>query len=181
MSTRRIPLVLIGSVLSWAVLGFSGPAAMAQSIDPAMVQAGFTDSSAAGLTGTNRVAISAVVVSFQASAAATRQAGSGMLADKTSAQTVLALPDMDPELQDAIVAQAYQHLKAELSAAGFEVIPEAQVTASSGYQQIVKLAGLPNHAKFGNAIGDVTLVGPSGLAPYLPYSMEGSIFEQPNP
>jgi hypothetical protein len=141
--------------------------------------AAFTDSAAAGLGATRRVAISSVVVSFQASVAGERAAGSGMFADKSSARSVLALPDMDSALQARIANEAYERLKAELTAAGYEVVPEAEVKASATYGEILKLAGTPNYTRFGNALGDAMLVGPDSLPPYLAYSVEGSLFEQP--
>lgn len=141
--------------------------------------AAFTDSDISGLSATRRVAISSVIVSFQASVAGTKAQGNGMFADKNSAQTVLALPNMDPDLQSAIAAEAYSQLKADLTAAGYEVVPEAEVTGSATYQQIVKLAAIPNFTRFANNLGDATLVSPATLVPYLPYSMEGSLFEQP--
>lgn len=161
-------------------LGLLSPAlASAQAAVPTAPAAAFTDSAAAGLSGTRRVAISAVVVSFQASVAGERPAGSGMLADKTSARAVLALPDMDPALQARIANEAYQQLKAQLTAAGYEVVPEAEIKASTAYGEMLKLAGLPNYTRFGNSLGDTTLVSPSGLTPYLPYGLEGGLFEQP--
>lgn len=146
---------------------------------PPVASAAFTDSAAAGLAATKRVAIASVIVSFQASAAGTRAQGNGMFADKNSAQTVLALPAMDPALQAAIAAEAYRQLRAGLMAAGFEIVPESEMTANASYQQIIKAAGSPNYTKFGNAIGDAMLVSPQPLVLYLPYAMEGSLFEQP--
>ena len=141
--------------------------------------AAFTDSAASGLSATRRVAISSVVVSFQASVAGERLGGSGMFADKSSARAVLALPDMDPALQARIANEAYAQLKAQLTAAGYEVVPEAEVKASATYGEMIRLAGLPNYTRFGNGLGDMTLVSPAGLLPYLPYGLEGGLFEQP--
>ena len=172
----------IASTLAVAVLalGLLAPAlASAQAAAPVQPSAAFTDSTAAGLSGTRRVAISAVVVSFQASVAGERLAGSGMFADKSSARAVLALPDMDPALQARIANEAYAQLKAQLTAAGFEVVPEAEVKASATYGEMIKLAGLLNYTRFGNALGDMTLVSAAGLTPYLPYGLEGGLFEQP--
>lgn len=163
------------AMLMIGITSLSAPAALAQTA-PA---AAFTDSTAAGLSGTRRVAISAVVVSFQGSVAGERLAGSGMFADKSSARAVLALPDMDAALQARIADEAYRQLKAQLTAAGYEVVPEAEVKASPSYGEMIKLAGLPNYTRFGNALGDMTLVSAAGLTPYLPYSVEGSLFEQP--
>ncbi|MFA7263773.1 MAG: hypothetical protein WC068_12195 [Caulobacter sp.] len=174
-----MPHPSIRSTLAVAALalGLLSPAlASAQAAAPT---AAFTDSAAAGLSGTRRVAISAVVVSFQASVAGERLGGSGMFADKSSARAVLALPDMDPALQARIANAAYQQLKAQLTAAGYEVVPEAEVKASAVYGEMVRLAGLPNYTRFGNSLGDMTLVSPSGLSPYLPYGLEGGLFEQP--
>jgi len=162
-----------------AALGSSPAFGQMPATPPPTASAAFTDSAAAGLSATRRVAIASVIVSFQASAAGTKAQGNGMFADKNSAQTVLALPAMDPELQAAIVAEAYHQLRAGLTAAGFEIVPEAEVITNASYQQIVKAAGTPNYTRFGNAIGDAMLVSPPTLTPYLPYAMEGSLFEQP--
>lgn len=137
----------------------------------------FTDSTAAGLAATKRVAITNVIVSFQASVGATKQAGSGMFADKSSSESLMAMPDMDPDLQDEIVAEAYKQLKANLTAAGYEIVPEAEITANPTYREMVGKAGFVNHSRAVNALGDAVLVGPPGLTPYMPYTMEGSTFE----
>ncbi len=168
------------AALALALAAATAPSAAWSQASPApAATAAYTDSAATGLAATRRVAIASVIVSFQASVAGTKAQGNGMFADKTSAQTVLALPEMDPELQAAIAAEAYRQLKAGLVAAGFNIVPEAEVTANASYQQIVKAAANPNFTRFGNALGDATLVSPPPLAPYLPYAMEGSIFEQP--
>jgi hypothetical protein len=169
----------VRTALAALALGFvvmSAPGASAQTSTPVVA---FTDSAASGLSATRRVAISAVVVSFQGSVAGERLGGSGMFADKSSARAVLALPNMDPDLQARIAKEAYAQLKAQLTAAGYEVVPEAEIKASATYGEIIKLAGIPNYTRFGNALGDAMFVGPDGLQPYLPYSVEGSLFEQP--
>lgn len=143
----------------------------------ATVQAAFTDSSAAGLAGTKRVAITNVIVSFQASVGMTKEAGSGMFADKSSSTSLMALPDMDPALQDAIAAQAYNELKNNLTAAGYEIVPEAEVAADANYKAIIAKVGFVNHSKSLNALGDAILVSPASLTPYMPYTAEGSLFE----
>jgi len=82
-------------------------------------------------------------------------------------------------MQEAIATEAYRQLKADLTAAGFEVVPEDQVKANVSYKEILKGSGTPNHTRFGNALGDAMLVSPPSLLPYMPYAMEGSRFEQP--
>ncbi|HET9628189.1 MAG TPA: hypothetical protein VFP14_01770, partial [Novosphingobium sp.] len=75
--------------------------ALALTGQPAFSQtaaAAFTDSTAAGLAGTRRVAITSVVIAFQASTGA--QAGARffvpLLTARDTVQTVLALPTMNP-------------------------------------------------------------------------------------
>ena len=131
----------------------------------------------AGLGATKRVAITNVIVSFQASVGTTKAGGSGMFADKSSSTSLMALPDMDPALQDAIVAQAYSELKANLTAAGYEIVPEAEVAADANYKAIIAKVGFVNHSKSLNALGDAVLVSPPALTPYMPYTVEGSVFE----
>jgi hypothetical protein len=89
----------------------------------------------------------------------------------------MAMPDMDPALQDAITAEAYRQLKADLTAAGYEVVPEAEVAADASYREIIAKVGFVNHSKSLNALGDAILVSPPSLTPYMPYTMEGSPFE----
>ena len=149
---------------------------------PAPATATFTDSTAAALAGTKRVAITSVIVSFQASTGA--QAGARffvpMLTARDTVQTVLALPNMSPDLQDAIAQAAHKALAAELTAAGYEVVPEEQVTASPTYRQILAQGGYANHSRFANAMGDVTLVGAPGLEPYTAYQGETGNFVYPS-
>jgi hypothetical protein len=135
-----------------------------------------TDSSAASLAATKRVAITSVMVSFQASAGGEKTNTSGLFAAKTDTSATLQMPEMDPQLLATITDAIYQQLQADLAASGFEVLPESSVLASAGYQKIVKMAGISNFSKFANLDGDVLLVGASNLKPYLPYSAETGKF-----
>ena len=165
----------------------AGPAPAAPTIAPAAQSeappaAAFTDSSAALLAGTKRVAITDVVIAFQASTGA--KAGATffvpMLTSRKEVQTVLAMKDMSEPLQDAIAGAAYKALAAQLAAAGYEVVPQEQVTASANYKAILAQSGFTNHAKFANSMGDVVLVGAPGLTPYSSYIGEVGNFQFPN-
>ena len=146
-----------------------------------MVQAkvAMTDSSAAALATTKRVAISNVMVSFQASVGGDKTNTSGLFAAKSDASSALQMPVMDTQLLATITDDIHQQLKADLQANGFEVLPEATVLASSAYKKIIAMAGISNFSKFANMNGDVVLVGASGLKPYLPYNAETGKFGQP--
>jgi hypothetical protein len=141
---------------------------------------GMTDSTAAPLAATKRVAITNVMVSFQASAGGEKTNTSGLFAAKTDASTTLQMPEMDAKLQAEITDDIYKQLKADLQATGFEVVPEATVLASPGYQKIIAKAGITNFSKFANLNGDVMLVGATGLKPYLPYNAETGKFGTPS-
>lgn len=144
--------------------------------------AAFTDSAASGLAATKRVAITSVIIAFQASTGA--EAGATLfiphLTARDKVQSVLAMPEMNPVLQDVIAAAAYRELAAQLTAAGYEVVPEAQVTANANYQSILQQGGFANHSRFANAMGDVMLVGAPGLAPYTAYQGETGAFAFPS-
>jgi len=161
---RRLPLLVALTLLLGAT---SVPAGVASAV--------FTDSSAAGLSATKRVAITNVMVSFQASVG-DKTSTNGLLAHKSDTSTLIQMPDMDTKLLAAITDEIYSQLKADLAASGFEVLPEATVVASPAYQKIVKLAGIANFSKFINRDGDTMLVGASGLTPYLPYNSETGSF-----
>jgi hypothetical protein len=140
--------------------------------------AAFTDSTADGLSATKRVAITSVVITFQASAGAMKGPHPFFRAfqSKDEVLAVLAMPNMSQDLQDAMAASAYQQLQKSLTDAGFEVVPEAQVKASANYQAILKQSGYTNHSRYANMLGDVTLVGPASLQPYSAYSGETGPF-----
>jgi hypothetical protein len=86
---------------------------------------------------------------------------------------------MNPQLQDALADAAYHQLQAELTAAGYEVVPEEQVKAAVGYRALIQQAGYANHSRYANAMGDVALVSAPGLDPYLAYNGETGSFSMP--
>lgn len=173
-----------------AALSLCGSPAIAGSKEPPIApvnadappSAAFTDSSAVLLAGNKRVAITDVVICFQASTGA--KAGAQFfvpyLTSRKDVLSVMAMPSMPRELQDAIAETAYRQLSAELKAQGFEVLPQDQVTASASYRAIQQQAGYANHARFANAMGDIELVGPEGLPPYTAYQGELGSFHYPS-
>ena len=168
--TRRLPVVSLILPLLFAAT------ASAQKDKPAnSAPAVFTDSSAAGLSATKRVAITNVLISFQASAG-DKTSTNGMLANKSDTSSLIQMPVVDLALLTSITDEIYAQLKADLVASGFEVLPEATVVASPSYQKIIKLAGISNFSKFLNRDGDTLLVGANGLKPYLPYNAETGSF-----
>jgi nucleotide-binding universal stress UspA family protein len=166
-------------VFSVALTLLLGVTASAKKVEPG-APAVFTDSSAAGLAGTKRVAITNVTVAFQASTL-DRTSPNGMFSEKQTTSAALVWPDLDPQLAAVITDEIYAQLKAELQANGFEVVPEATVLASPTYQKILQVApAFSNFSKFANTDGDLLLVGASGLKPYLPFSPETGQFAVPN-
>jgi len=143
---------------------------------PTSAKVVMTDSSASALAATKRVAITSVMVSFQASAGGEKTNTSGLFAAKTDTSSSLQMPEMDTKLLADIANDIYKQLQVDLATSGFEVLPEATLVASPGYQKIVKMAGISNFSKFANLDGDVMLVGASGLTPYLPYNAETGKF-----
>ncbi|MBK9991519.1 MAG: hypothetical protein IPP19_12475 [Verrucomicrobia bacterium] len=138
----------------------------------------FTGSSAAGLAGTKRVAITSVLVSFQVSTSH-RTDTNGILANKSDTEAKMVWPTVDNAELGAITDEIYAQLQADLAAHGFEVVPQATVLASPAYQKITKLAGFKNFSKYGNMEGDVMLVEASSLTPYVPFSLEVGTFPYP--
>jgi len=143
---------------------------------PTSAKAVMIDSSASALAATKRVAITSVMVSFQASAGGETTNTSGLFAAKSDTSATLQMPEMDTKLLTEIADGIYKQLQDDLAANGFEVVPEASVVASAGYQKIAKMAGISNFSKFANLDGDTMLVGASGLKPYLPYNLETGKF-----
>jgi len=151
-------------------------ASHSQAAPPTSVKAVLIDSSASALAATKRVAITSVMVSFQASAGGEKTNTSGLFAAKTDTSSSLQMPEVDSKLLGSIADDIYQQLQTDLAANGFEVLPEATVVGSAGYQKIAKMAGIANFSKFANLDGDTMLVGASGLKPYLPYNAETGKF-----
>jgi hypothetical protein len=151
---------------------------------PAAAPAGpaaFADSSAALLAGTNRVAIASVIIQFQASTNAVDGPGAWfqMFKSKSTSETVLAWPGADASMMTEIADQAYAKLKADLTAAGYEIVPEAHVKASPHYAALRSVGGIPAITEFANAAGDAYYVSPSSLPGYLPYALELGVFSVP--
>jgi hypothetical protein len=164
-------LLVTTALLATAAFGAEAPAAG--------VKVAFTDSTAAGLAATKRVAITSVMVSFQASVGGEKTNTSGMFAMKTDTSTSLMMADFDPALLSSIADDIYAQLKTDLQADGFDVVPEATVLASPSYQKLIAAAGIADHSKFANFDGDVMLVSASSLKPYLPYVAEGGVYNYP--
>lgn len=143
--------------------------------------AAFYESSAAQLAGTKRVAITSVLIEFQASTNAVDGPGQwfSMFQSKSTSETVLAWQGFSPALQAEFADYAYAKLQADLTAAGFEVVPEAQVKASANYAAIMKEGAMPPLSLYANAMGDAYLAGPESLPPYLPYNLENGVFSNP--
>lgn len=163
-----------------AITAFSMSTIMAASLcraeAPTAVKAVMTDSSAEALAATRRVAVTNVMVSFQASAGGDKTNTSGLFAAKTDASSILQMPEMDTKLLAEITDAIYVQLNADLSANGFEVLPKSTVLASATYQKMIQMAGITNFSKFANLNGDTVLVGATGLKPYLPYNRETGKF-----
>jgi len=165
--------------------GLAGAALEAQSdatVAASPPAAALTDSTPALLAGTRRVAITSVVISFQASTGDMKGGGLRLpiVGSRETVQSVLAMPDMDPALQSAIADAAYRNLAAQLARAGYEVVPEAQVKASANYQAIQAQAGYANNSRFANSLGDIYLSGPPSLPPYTAYNGETGNFVYPS-
>lgn len=179
VSGRAVARVLSSLLMALPLLLGAAVSSRAADVPAGSAKAVFTDSSAAGLDGTKRVAITNVMVSFQASAG-DQTSTSGMFAHKSDTSSIIQMPDMDPALLAAITDQIHAQLKSDLTANGFEVLREATVLASPAYQKLIKLAGISNFSKFQNRDGDTLLVGASGLTPYLPYNAETGAFSSPS-
>ena len=166
------PLVLLSAPGLWAMLPGDPPPVP-------KAKAAFTDSSAGPLASTKRVAIANVTVSFQVSVGEQRTEKGSVLNflsggrnTKDSVSSVLSIPDLDPKLAQAITDEIYKNLQTDLSASGFEVVPEAELKAHPLYAKILKSAGVTNPSKFANKEGDSLLVAPSSLKLYMPYALE---------
>lgn len=174
-----VGLAGLGSAVVYAADAPAAPGAVTTTPPPAA----FTDSTAAGLAGTKRVAISSVIVAFQASTG--EQKGGGGIkvpifgGPRTSVQSVLAMPEMDGALQEKIAQQIYLDLQARLTESGYELVPEAQVKSATNYQALLKQSGYANHSQFANAVGDVMLVAPPSLQPYMQAQIELGLFQNP--
>lgn len=174
LSIRRSPARRYAMHLALLSLGLL----IAAPVSAADAAAVFTDSSAAGLAGTKRVAITSVLVSFQVSTS-NRTDTNGLLSNKSDTEAKMVWPTVEPAQLGTIADEIYVQLQADLAAQGFEVVPEATVLASPAYQQIVKLAAFSNFSKYGNMEGDVMLVEAGALKPYVPFSPEVGTFPYP--
>ncbi len=113
-----------------------------------LAQSAFTGPAISGLSATRRVAIASVIVSFQSSAAGPEVQSNDLFAEGNSDRATHAMPVIDPALQEAVTTEAHSQLKADLTAAGFVVVPESEIIASAAYQQIAHLAETPSFKRY---------------------------------
>ena len=146
---------------------------------PVSIKVALTDSTSAPLATTKRVAITNVMISFQASVGGDKTNTSGLFAAKTDSSSALQMPSMDATLMGEITDAIYEQIRADLKDSGYEVLPEAVVVASPNYKKMIQMSGIPNFSKFANLHGDIMLVGASGLHPYLPFIAETGKFSTP--
>lgn len=182
-------LAVVSALVAALVMGAGAAQAKpkADAADTGPAVAVFTDSSAAALGGNKRMAISEVVISFQTSTGQTIATGSlasdiakrglgGLLRHDKTTETGFMRLELDPAVAREIANNVYRDLQSQLKAAGFEVVPESQVVAATAYQAILKEAGYTNGSKYWNSQGDVLLMGPDALKPYMPYGIEAGDF-----
>ena len=78
------------------------------------------------------------------------------------------LAGFDTQRLEQAANRLYDKLKVDLTAAGYEVVPEAEVQAQPLYQKLKQEMGWPQGYHFGNKDGHSLLVGPTSLPLYLP-------------
>jgi len=93
---------------------------------------------------------------------------SKMYLNRGNTYTDNVLAGFDPKLLEAVANQVYARLAADLTAAGFEVVPEAEVLAQPAYQKLRETMGWPQGYHFGNKDGHSLVVGPASLPIYVP-------------
>lgn len=129
----------------------------------------FTDSSPDKLGTLKRVAITNVVLEFQTKVFAEHITGrlSKMYLSRGNSYSDNALAGFDPKLLEAAANRIYAQLVDDLTAAGFEVVPEAEVKAQPMYKKLAADMGWPQGYHYGNKEGHSLIVGPTSLPPYL--------------
>jgi hypothetical protein len=155
-------------ILSLTVSGAAVRAAESEPSPPPRLE--FTDSTPDRLGGLRRVAITNVVLEFQTKVFAEYITGrlSKVFLARGNSYSDNVLAGFDPKSLELAANQVYDRLKADLTAAGYEVVPEAEVLAQPLYQKLRAEMGWPQGYHFGNREGHSLIVGPSALPPYLP-------------
>lgn len=150
-----------------------------QAVPAVTSPAALTEIGTATLAGTKRVAITSVLVTVQASTSAASGPSDWFkfLQPKHTAETVLSWDSFSESDQKALANSVYEKLKTDLTAAGFEVVPEAEIKKSANYDAILKLAKIPNPTRYANILGDAYYIGPDSLTPYMPYNIEVGQFQ----
>ncbi|HMV17389.1 MAG TPA: hypothetical protein PLN96_08500 [Zoogloea sp.] len=138
----------------------------------------FTDSTAERIGQTRRVAITNVILEFQTKVFAEHITGrlSKMYLKRGDSFSDNELAGFDPRQLEQAANQVYKKLVTDLTAAGFEVVPEAQVLAQPAYQKLRETMGWPQGYHFGNKEGHSLIVGPTALKPYVPPLSEQGTF-----
>ncbi|MEO3692193.1 hypothetical protein [Roseateles paludis] len=130
----------------------------------------FTDSTPAKLGSLKRVAITNVVLEFQTKVFAEEITGrlSKMYLSRGNSYSDNVLAGFDAKRLEEAANRVYEKLKADLTAAGFEVVPEAELKAQPLYEKLRTEMAYPQGYHFGNTDGHSLVVGPTSLPIYLP-------------
>lgn len=129
----------------------------------------FTDSSPDKLGTLKRVAITNVVLEFQTKVFAEHITGrlAKMYLSRGNSYADNALAGFDAKLLEAAANRVYAQLVDDLTAAGFEVVPEAEVKVQPMYKKLAADMAWPQGYHYGNKEGHSLIVGPTSLPPYL--------------
>lgn len=182
MNKKLIAGVLfIGALTSQAIAGKDKDNTIA-ALPPSTEATGkFVDSTAAQLAPTKRVAITEVTIIFQTSAAGTKKSHwllGAEAPDVANASSLIEFSAANPVMVSAISGLVHVQLEDDLRAAGFEIVPEAEVLASPTYKEMLTSAGVTNPSRYANKLGDAWYAGSTKLGGlYMPYAMEVGTFQ----
>lgn len=169
---RALPLVV-------ALLAGLPAAAGAQQLEfQGEPKLAFTDSDNSKIAQTRRVAITSVVLEFQTKVSAEEITGllSKRVLNRHNTFSRNTLAGFDPAMLQQAADKVHEKLVADLTAAGFEVVPQAEVEAQAAYQKLVQEMGWPQGYHWGNQDGNSILVAPSKLKLYVPPMAEQGSF-----
>lgn len=132
----------------------------------------------AGLAATKRIALTSCVVDFQTSAFVENE---GSMLNRNTTRAVNKLTDAPRDALQGVVDDACVKLRADLTAAGYELVPQAEIAAQASYQKMLALTGIKGPVGHKSLDGGSVVLGSSDQPLYLPCGNELSVYYQSAP
>ena len=153
----------------------TGTALAGSRSEPATGPTQVTRGDLAALSTTKRIALTSCVVDFQTSAFVEND---GSVLNRNTTRAVNKLVDAPRDVLQGVVDDACAKLRADLKAAGYELVPQSEIAAQPAYTKMLALTGIQGPVGHKSLDGGSLVFGSSDQPLYLPCGNELAVYYQ---